>query len=762
MQDARPQLADHVDPFIGTEEIALPEPSGIAATWYYLKAQIANTHPGATRPYGLVSAVPYSGAYPTGYGVYDVNTHARPARLLPRKVAYGVSHVQVSGAGFLGAFYNLVLVSPAAYEGDFAERRFTLEEEAASPGYYRCRFAEDDVVVELTTTGQAAVHRYRFPSGATPLLRADLSNCGLRASSGACRPSGLVVRVRDDGVVVGRVMVQGVAWYVALAVIGQAPAPRLWDETADRAPSPAYQDAPVPRCGAFFRGGEGAGGEVELAVALSVGSEDRALAALRAVPGAGAPGELRGSEAPRRSCFDGVARRARAAWDGHLGRIHVEGADQAAVRQFAGALYHASLKPVEVGVPNPLWEDGPALFADFATIWDMYKTQLPLVFTLDPERGGRIVESMLATIERFGFFPCSVLLWDNHLAHEKQAKALSHPILVDAYDRGLPGVDWEKALALMAKVIHSQGEEFVQKGLVFPLSHTLDWAYACYCTGRLARALGRTALADEMNGLSGNWVNAFDRSTGYLRADSDYYEGGYVHYSFRLLHDMARRMDLLPGTAAPRERLAAALDRFFGYGAEPVEQQTAPRDDAHREAGMALGRFDGTNNEVMMETPYAYAYAGRHDRLCEVVRGILGYHYADTPGGIPGNDDSGGLSSWYVWNALGLFPVPGQGVYLLGSPTFRRAVVALHGAAPDDDAPGGTGPTGTSLTIEASPAEDGAIYVCGARWNGRPLDRAYLTYAEVSSGGVLSVDLSATPSTWASGSPPPSVSESRD
>jgi predicted alpha-1,2-mannosidase len=741
MNENRQPLSDHVDPFIGTEEIDLPEPAGIAATWYYLKAQIANTHPGATRPFSLVSAVPYSGAYPTGYGVYDVNTNARPGRLHQRKLAYGVAHVQVSGAGFLGAFYNLVLVSPAAHDGDTGERGFSLEDEVASPGSYRCRFAEADVEVELTTTGNAAVHRYRFPPGATPLLRADLSNCGLRASRGACRPSSLAAQVDDDGVVVGRVTVQGVDWYVALAAPGAATPPRLWDATADRAPSSLdYQKAPVPRCGAFFAGEAGGtgGGEMELVVALSVGSKDHARAALA---------EALGSDTAAGGCFGPVARKAHGAWDSHLGRIQVDGAGEPAVRQFATALYHASLKPVAVGSPNPLWNGGPDLYADFATIWDMYKTQLPLLFALDPERGSRVVQSMLATMERFGFFPCSVLLWDNYLAHEKQAKALSHPILLDAYDRGLPGVDWENALALMARVIRTQGEAFGREGLVYPLSHTLDWAYACHCTGRLARALGEAVLADEMHDLSGNWVNAFDRATGYMRADSDYYEGGHVHYSFRLLHDMAARMALFPGDAPPRDRLAAALDRFFGYGAAPVEQQTDTADGAHRKAGMALGRFDGTNNEVMMETPYAYAYAGRHDRLCEVVRGILRYHYADCPGGVPGNDDSGGLGSWYVWNALGLFPVPGQGIYLIGSPTFPRATIPVQENA---------------VTIESSPAEDGAIYVAAARWNGAPLDRAYLTYSEVASGGVLSVDLSATPSTWAAASPPPSVSDRRD
>ncbi len=218
------------------------------------------------------------------------------------------------------------------------------------------------------------------------------------------------------------------------------------------------------------------------------------------------------------------------------------------------------------------------------------------------------------------------------------------------------------------------GEDFFEHGLVHPITHTLDLAYGNHCTAQVARALGDKRLADELEARSRWWVNAFDPSTGLLR-DSEFYEGGKWNYSFRLLHDMRARIALAGGDDA----FVAMLDAFFGFGTGAVTQPGRRPAAEEMAAGYALNRFEGLNNEPDMEAPWAYHYAGRPDRTAEVVHAALTWQFGTGAGGLPGNDDSGGLSSWYVWASLGLFPVAGQSLFLVNAPAFARAALRVAG-----------------------------------------------------------------------------------
>ena len=147
------------------------------------------------------------------------------------------------------------------------------------------------------------------------------------------------------------------------------------------------------------------------------------------------------------------------------------------------------------------------------------------------------------------------------------------------------------------------------------------------------------------------------------------------NYSFRLIHDMRARIEIAGGDTA----FARMLDSFFGYGADPVKQLGERPSVAELAAGYALNRFEGLNNEPDMEAPWAYHYVGRPDRTAEVVHAAVDNQFGLGRGGLPGNDDSGGLSSWYVWASLGLFPVAGQSLYLLNAPAFAQARIDFAG-----------------------------------------------------------------------------------
>jgi len=263
----------------------------------------------------------------------------------------------------------------------------------------------------------------------------------------------------------------------------------------------------------------------------------------------------------------------------------------------------------------------------------------------------------------------------------------------------------------------------MQQGLVHPITHTLDLAYACYCTARVAQHIGDDALRDQMIDKAGNWQNAYNPETGLLQ-HSTFYEGGKWNYSFRLLHDMPARIALSGGRAA----FVQQLDAFFGFGAEPAPRVgCAPSAEAMK-AGHDLHRFEGLCNEPDMEVPYVYAFAGRHDRMCDVVREGLKL-FTPTPGGMVGNDDSGGMTSWYVWSALGLFPVAGQDQFIIGTPVFDRSVMHF---------PGG------DFTILAEGTSDSRRYVRGVKLNGQVHESMFLAWADLV-GGTLELEMSETP-----------------
>ena len=148
--------------------------------------------------------------------------------------------------------------------------------------------------------------------------------------------------------------------------------------------------------------------------------------------------------------------------------------------------------------------------------------------------------------------------------------------------------------------------------------------------------------------------------------------------------------------------------------------------------------FDGhydPGNEPDILAPYLYLYAGRPDKTADTLRKILAEAYHPTRRGLPGNDDAGTMSAWYVWNAIGLYPNAGQPFYYIGSPLFTKAVLRLEG--------------GKTFTVSAPNASDANRYVVAARLNDKPLDRAWLSHDEIAKGGVLELDIAAQPGTWA-------------
>ncbi|HYQ69209.1 glycoside hydrolase domain-containing protein [Actinophytocola sp.] len=737
-------MIDEIDPFIGTAATSLPAAQGLAATWWSPKPQVGNTHPGATFPLGMVSACAYSGAYPTGYGQYTKGTEGVPEELFGQLQASGFTHFQQSGTGAIRKYYNYVRVTPMVQQLDVLGVSWPLRDEAAEAGYYAATL-DTDIRCELTVGAKVAIHRYTFPAHRSARIVVDLSIGGLAIDLGRTVPLRAHVESLGNGRAQGTVVVEGIPLSVYLEVDCPGWRQMLWHdrrliEGGTRLDFDRIRPTTLRPFGMLYMGPTTAGQQVEIQIGFSLRGCDQARENLYRERGGGSP------------AFDDLRARTADRWRDHVDRIEVEGGSPARRQVFATALYHSLIKPCFADDESPFWpSSGPFAF-DVCTMWDIYKTQLPLLTAICPERAVDLLESLIRVCEEEGNFPIGYRMARGADRFFRQASALVHTALADVHALGLGDLDWAWALVHMHDDLRRMyGEDFYEHGVVHPISHTLDLAYACHCTSGVARALGDTRLADDLDRRSRLWSNAFDPATGLL-CDSSFYEGGKWNYSFRLLHDMAARIAMVGGDDA----FVGILDAFFGYDAPRVTQPGRRPDPAEMRAGYALNRFEGLNNEPDMEAPWSYHYAGRPDRTAEIVHAALTWQFGTGPGGLPGNDDSGGLSSWYVWASLGLFPVAGQSMFLVNAPAFRRAT--LHVGA-HDFVVETRGHRENSISSDGLDGVPPPQYVQSARLNGKPLEAAHLSAAEVHAGGRLILELGPQPSDWGTKLLPPSLSD---
>jgi putative alpha-1,2-mannosidase len=731
-------MLDAVDPFIGTEIADVGPSTGLAASWWWPKPPVGNTHPGATHPFGMVSACAYSGGYPTGYGSYERSTEGEPRSLHDGHGASGFTHFQQSGTGAIRKYYNYLRLTPTLEPLDDLGLLRPITAEDAGPGWYSATLA-DGISAELTVGPKSAVHRYVFPAHRNARVVVDCSHGGLTIEHGETVP----LRARLDsvgrGTASGEIVMEGVPIAFHIECVTPDWRQMLWYDHrlmqgGTRLEFDSIRPTTLRPFGLIWTGPIEAGAAVEVRIGFSLRGVEQAKANLEHDLGGSRDGS---GYADRRAATS-------TAWSEHLDAIRVETPTPERRTVFATALYHSLIKPCFAPDESPFWPSpGPFAF-DICTMWDIYRTQLPLMTALFPDRAIELANALIHIAEEEGNLPIGYRMAKGADRFFRQGSALAHTFLADLCALGLPGIDWDWALTHMTSDLRRQfGEEFLEHGIAHPIAHTLDLAGGHHCTAIVARSVGDDELANRLDALATRWSNAFDPETG-LVVDSTFYEGGPWNYSFRLLHDMAGRIELAGG----EQRYLELLDTFFGFGQPPVKQMGVDPTLDEVAAGYALGRFEGLNNEPDMESPWGYHWVGRPDRTAEVVHAAVMNQFSTSRGGLPGNDDSGALSSWYVWASLGLFPVAGQQLYLVNAPSFAHARIRV-------------GPA--TLTIETEgfvePEPDGpAQYVIAAEWNGSALDDSWIRASELHRGGRLRLALGRRPAGWATTSRPPSVS----
>lgn len=685
---------DYVDPFVGTG--------------YH-----GHTYPGASAPYGMVQLSPDTRT--EGWDACS-GYHYDDSEII------GFSHTHLSGTGCADLLD--ILVSPYSAEPEISDgtavlapHEFSHADEQASCGYYSVEFRKEGIRAEMTATPRTGVHRYLFNKGVSPRILIDLNHategektdtCGLEVLSGD-EISGMR---RTDGWVADQNVFFDARFSVPFSDV------RILSGKQALLSFPAGTDTVVIAVG--------------LSPVSAANARENSLAEVPVLD------------------FDAVRSAAESLWEEALGRITVRGGSRKDMTNFYTACYHAMLTPNLMTDVNGQYRrhdntvatvpEGRTYWSTLS-LWDTFRAWHPLQTILDTAFVNDMIWSMLDMYRCTGDLP----IWP--LASGETGTMIGYhsaSVIADAWLKGIDGYDAEYALDAMVRssCINSKGsDKYMQYGYVpsdlkrESVSLTLEYAYDDWAIAAMAEKMGRQDIADRYYGRASNYANVFDGSTGFFRgrnADGswasgfnqfatgrDYTEATPWHYRFFVPHDVRGMEQLFGG----RERFVSALDSLFGFEYE------GDLPDLQDVTGFK-GQY-AHGNEPSHHMAYLYSFIGMPSKTQELTRELLDEMYSPTPEGIIGNEDCGQMSAWYIFSALGFYPVcPGTGEFILTCPLFEEAEIRLPGDR--------------TLKITAdNPARN--RYVRSVTLNGHRLDTPYIRYESLMEGGELHFELSRRP-----------------
>jgi predicted alpha-1,2-mannosidase len=734
--------------------------------------------PGPAAPFGMVQLSPDTNGFLAYTGYQYIDPFIR-----------GFSHVHISGMGVPATGNVPFMPTTGAITSTDVERYqspYTHLDEEAEPGYYRVRLLSSGIDAELTAGTRVGMHRYTFPPTAT---RGNvLLDIGRQIPGGSDLPPlnrtpgtypARIELLPDQRTVVGTAnhTLDGPHRYpVHFAARFDAPLAGFgtWDARGAEAVE-----------GATAVEGDGAGAYVSfdarehptvtVKVGISFTGVEGALANLEA--------ELPGDD------FDFDALRARTfdAWEEALSVVQVEGGTPADRTAFYSMLYRTHHHPnvfsdadgAYLGHDGQVHHVGQGVmrraehyYANFS-LWDTYRGQMPLLMLLAPDRVEDMIRSLAAIGEQGDRLPRWGMM---NRSPDYMAGEPAVIVAADAWCRGLVPPDVEESLyrsALHVTVDDHRHPVYTELGWVpherssRSVTDTLEHAISEFSLALVADRRGRVADRDLMLERAGSWRGTFDADdTRFARprhadgtfvspwqptTEDGFQEGTSWQYTWLVPHDVRALFDAIGAEPGGGDRdVVERLDRFFKpalTGTLPVVWPEVQQKLTLYGIAYFTDQYPPSNQHAL-HTPYLYAWAGQPWKSQAIARGYQGL-YRPVPDGIPGNDDLGTLSAWYVWSALGLYPaVSGAPLYVLGSPVFERAEVALR--------------DGGTFTVEAPGASYLGRYVQSAAVDGVEHDRAWVRHDVLADGGTLRLDMGLLPNrSWAAApeAAPPSLTD---
>ena len=712
------EITKYVNPFIGTGAID----GGLSG----------NNYPGATSPFGMIQLSPDTSEAPNWGDAsgYDYN----------RNTIFGFSHTRLSGTGAS----DLIDITLMPTSSGRTSSAFTHDEEKARPGYYQVMLKDENINAELTTTQRNGIHRYQYPAGKDAEIILDMDHSADKGSWGR-RIINSQIRILNDHAVEGYRIITGWAKLRKIYFYMEFSSPILTSTLRDG--GRVHENTAVingTNLHGCYRFGQLNGKPLTCKVALSSVSMENARQNME-------------QEAPHWD-FDRYVAAADADWEKQLGKIEVKGTE-VQKEIFYTALYHTMIQPNTMSDVN-----GEYMAADYTTrkvannethyttfsLWDTFRASHPLYTLLEPERVTDFVKSMIRQYEYYGYLPIWQL-WgqDNYCMIGNH----SIPVITDAILKGIPGIDMEKAYeAVYNSSVTSHPNspfEVWEKYGFMPeniqtqsVSITLEQAFDDWCVAQLAAKLNKDADYQRFHKRSEYYRNLFHPKTKFFQSKNDkgewiepfdpyqyggngghpFTEGNAWQYFWYVPHNIQALMELTGGTKAFEQK----LDTFF--------TSTYKSEQMNHNASGFVGQY-AHGNEPSHHVAYLYNFAGQPWKTQKYVSHILNTLYNNTSSGYAGNDDCGQMSAWYVFSAMGFYPVnPADGRYIIGSPLLDECTLKLAGNKEF-----------RIRTIRKSPED---IYIQSVTLNGKKHKDFFITHQDIMNGGTMVFKMGKKPSGW--------------
>lgn len=703
------EYTQYVDPFIGT--------GGIPWTCGMLS-------PAACAPFGAVR-LGADTSFVGGAFVMKTNTSGY---YYEQGHIRGFSHSRLSGTG--ATDYGIFRVTPVIGDKKADAIPFSHKNEVASAGYYAVYLKSLGCLAEMTADQHTGVHRYTFNNSKDARLSLDVTSA---AGDNGCT-DGFASFDEDTGLLTGGAVLRAVfsERYDGLPVYFAA--------RADKKIKCCSISGDESNLIADINFGSLENESVELKVAISFVSVENA--------------KLNLEEETKGLNFDGVHKKTLADWEKHLSSIKFESTDTEIKKTFYTALYHTMIMPTNytdlngeyLGFDKKTHTAEGYTYRSDMSLWDTCRNTHALYMLIEPQVQNDCLNSLVTMAEQGGSLP----RWPMGAGYAGSMFGDPANILItESYLKNYRNFDVEAAYEYMKKASDSHleraGRDYADayneygyvpndlEGVSNSVSHTLEYAWEDGALSTLATALGKTEDAQKYAEKSMNYKNLFDDETKYFRAKNkdgsfdsnfntklhsyfglgflDKYVGGYCegsanHWRYSATQDINGMIELF------------GSDEYFVSELEAFMEAAAPK-RAYWNPG--AGYWIGNQHDI--HTPYLFANAGRKDLTQKWVRWTLQNRFSTDTNGLDGNDDGGTISAWYVFSAMGFYPLAGTDQYWLGSPNLDSAEISL--------------PNGKTLKISAINQSQENIYVKKVSLNGKELNDVYITHAQLMNGGEL-------------------------
>ncbi len=718
---AQEKLSDYVNPFIGTDFTG-------------------HTYPGATTPFGMVQVGPDNG---TSGWKFCSGYHTDSKSII------GFSHTHLSGTGAseMGDILFMPVIGDVPFQAGEESNpatgyrsSFSNESEKASPGYYQVFLDDYKIIAEMTATPRVGFHRYTYPKSEKAGIMIDLSH-GIGDQT-----TESYIRVVDAQTIVGMRRSSGFIKDHHYYFCARFSKPFLQIKTFEdgQISNENYVSGKLTKALIQFSTNEQE--SIQVKVGLSTANEKGAIKNLNA--------EVPGWD------FDEIHKQTETDWNNYLGKIEIKSIDEDQKVSFYTSLYHSLLMPNLVtdvdgfysGWDHKLHKSTTGdMYTNFS-LWDTYRAHHPFLVLMFPEINSSLINSMLERHRQTGLLPTN-----EYGMCETWCMIGNHavPVIVDAYLKGDDSFDAEFAYSAIkhAQTIEHNKADWTNydKYGYFPfdissvesVSRTLESVYDDYCVAQMAKAMNKPEDYSFFSRRSNFYKNVYDQDLMLVRGrDSkgnwrtpfdpfaltseseggDFTEGNAWQWTWHVQHDVAGLIDLF----GSKVQFVEKLNTLFDTNIEDL-----PGHEAVPDVTGLIGLYSH-GNEPSHHIAYLYAYADRRDRTAEIVREVFDRFYLAKRDGLCGNDDCGQMSAWYIFSAMGFYPVdPVSNEYILGAPQAHEIKLIL--------------PNGNVFKMRANNLSRQNKYVKSVFLNGKPVESYSIQYDDVINGGLLEFQMTNKP-----------------